>query len=408
MCHQATPDIDNIFTTNPDPSSIKGYLGIDLTASSLHIGHLIVLNLIYHFLQAGHTAYIVLGGGTTKIGDPSGRNKERPTLERKKLQENLQSIQIQLRKLLGSKIKIINNNDWLGSLTIFDFFDEVGRHFTLNYLSQKELVKRSKEHISYAEASYALLQGYDFYHLFSKKSVQIQFGGSDQWGNILTGSRLINRKTGKKSHILTVPLLTKEDGSKFSKSEKGTIWLDSKQTSPLDLLQTIINWSDQFFVTALPLLTTYSMEKISDIIKKHQSSPHIRYGQSSLASNIMERLYKKEVVEDSFLLSKWLYQTKTMEEINCWSEEQRKRLFALLPHTLYTPKMICPNIVSFLVKSQIFTSLREGREIMRQGGIEINKKIEKNPEQSLELLWYKQRYILVRKKKKFFLIEKKI
>jgi tyrosyl-tRNA synthetase len=291
--------------------SCNGYIGFDPTADSLHIGSLVQILILMHFQKHGHRPIVLIGGATGMIGDPSGKSAERNLLSKEDLDNNIRGIQAQLSKFLKFDSKnentaiICNNNDWFKNINLIDFIRDAGKHLTVNYMIAKDSVKKrlssnSKEGLSFTEFTYQLIQAYDFYHLFTEKNCNIQMGGSDQWGNITSGSELIRKKTGNKAYALTCPLITKADGTKFGKTEDGNVWLDRKRTSPYKFYQYWLNISDEDAIRYIKIFTFYSEKEINEFIKIHKEALNLRTLQKIIANYLTcwftcRRKYLKKV-----------------------------------------------------------------------------------------------------------------
>jgi len=288
LLHDITPNAED---TLKKENSV-GYLGIDPTADSLHIGHLVGVMIMKHFQRAGHKPIIVVGGATGMIGDPSGKSDERNLLDENELRNNQEALKKQISNFIDfsdDKALLVNNYDWTKDYSFLDFIREFGKHLTINYMMSKDSVKQrleSKNGISFTEFSYQLLQGYDFYHLFKNENCKFQLGGSDQWGNITTGIELVRRKLSGEAYGITVPLITKADGKKFGKSEKGNIWLDPEKTSPYEFYQFLLNTADVDAERFIKIFSIKSQDTIESLIAEHKEAPHVRVLQKALAEEL--------------------------------------------------------------------------------------------------------------------------
>ncbi len=355
----------------------KVYLGFDPTAPSLHVGSLAPLIMLIHFARYGHTPVIVMGSGTALIGDPSGKDKERPLLPKEQIQENATHLSEQIRHLLRiapSNIEFYNNSEWLEKLSLIEFLRDTGKHISVNYMLAKESVKKRLEKgISYTEFTYMLLQGYDFWFLFKHHNVSVQIGGADQWGNITTGIELIRRREGLEAHGLTCPLLLRADGTKFGKTEQGNIWLDPNKTSPFKFYQYWINVSDSEVPMLLKRLTLLPKEEINQILKEHKSAPEKRLAQKTLAKELTIWVHGQEEYERVRLASEIIF-----------GKENLKRLQELPTQTL---QQIIQEIPSFkvnipdegislldLLTGRLSQSRSELKRLIKSGSIKINKK----------------------------------
>ena len=302
MIHDIMPKTEEFIKEN----KISGYIGFDPTSDSLHIGSLVQIMTLVLFQKHGHKPYILVGGATGMVGDPSGKSKERNLLDEKELNKNISAIQKQLSKFLvfddsKNSAVIVNNYDWFKNFSFLDFIRDVGKHITVNYMMSKDSVKKRLETgISFTEFSYQLVQGYDFYWLYKNHNCLLQLGGSDQWGNIVTGTELIRRIDGGSAFAITTPLVQKADGTKFGKTESGNIWLDAKKTSPYKFYQYWINSSDSDAENYIKIFTLFDKEKIEDLITEHKTNPGLRILQNTLAKDITTMIHG----EDQYLAAK--------------------------------------------------------------------------------------------------------
>ena len=308
LIHDITPSTEDFLLNN----STSGYIGFDPTADSLHIGNLVQIMTLVHFQKCGHRPIILIGGATGMIGDPSGKSKERKFLDEETLIKNQEKIKSQFEKFLSfsgnNSAKILNNITWFKKFNTLEFLRKVGKHISVNYMMAKDSVKnRLESGISFTEFTYQLIQGYDFYWLWKNEDVKIQFGGSDQWGNILTGNELIRRIESGESYALTTPLITKSDGGKFGKTEEGNVWLDEKKTSPYKFYQFWINISDEDAKVFIKIFTHKSQKEIDKLILDHEKEPHLRILQNSLAEEITETVHDKEKLRIAKSTSKVLF-----------------------------------------------------------------------------------------------------
>ena len=293
LLHDITPETEEYLLEH----STSGYIGFDPTADSLHIGSLVQIVILMHFQNAGHRPIALVGGATGMIGDPSGKSDERNLLDQATLEHNCRGIQSQLERFLhfdaqkSNAALLVNNYDWMQSYTLIDFSRDIGKHITVNYMMAKDSVKKrlnaeAKVGMSFTEFTYQLLQGYDFLHLYNTLDCKLQMGGSDQWGNITTGTELIRRKAGGKAYAITCPLITKADGTKFGKSEGGNVWLDKERTSPYKFYQYWLNTSDEDALRYIKIFTFLSEEKVNELIAVHQEEPHRRVLQNAIADEV--------------------------------------------------------------------------------------------------------------------------
>ena len=394
------------------------YIGFDPTADSLHIGSLVPILLLYHLQQAGHKPIALVGGATGMVGDPSGKSEERNLLNEDTLQKNIAGVRMQLEKYLDFSIdrknaaEIVNNYDWFKGLGFIDFLRDVGKHITVNYMMSKDSVKKRIEGetgISYTEFAYQLMQGYDFYWLYQHKNCKLQMGGSDQWGNITTGTELIRRKAGGEGFAFTCPLITKTDGGKFGKTEKGNIWLDPEKTSPFQFYQFWLNAADADAEKWIKIFTLISKEEIAALQLSHSTDPGLRILQKRLAEAVTTFVHGKEEFEVAKQTTEQLFGKQ--QDINLKELDEPSLLAAMegVPVHAISSGFIEEgiDIVSFLAETGIFPSKGEARKMVQGGGILINKEkigdINFKIDQSALL---SGNYIVVQKgKKNYFLVK---
>ncbi len=393
-----------------------GYIGFDPTADSLHIGNLVQIMTLVHFQRCGHKPVALVGGATGMVGDPSGKSSERNLLSEDILKHNQACIKAQLAKFLdfetiGNAAEMVNNFDWFKSFNFLDFIRDVGKHITVNYMLSKDSVqKRLETGLSFTEFSYQLVQGYDFYWLFKNKNCRLQMGGSDQWGNIVTGTELIRRKDGGDAFALTTPLIKKADGTKFGKSEQGNIWLDSKRTSPYKFYQYWLNTSDEDAINFVKIFTTRDEQEITDLVAAHQVEPHLRKLQSALAKDITVRVHSIEEYEMAVKASSILFGNSVTIDLQQFTIETLESVLEGVPTVSVTKEAFqnCKNVTELLTEiseSKIFPSKGEARKMIIAGGVSINKQKLENPNGSIDFELLHNRYLLVQKgKKNYFLI----
>jgi tyrosyl-tRNA synthetase len=392
-----------------------GYIGFDPTADSLHIGSLVPILLLVHLQKAGHKPVALVGGATGMVGDPSGKNEERNLLDEATLNHNLQGIRKQLEKYLDfnqaipNSAEMVNNFDWFREIHFLDFIRDVGKHITVNYMMAKDSVKKRLEGtsgMSFTEFSYQLVQGYDFYWLFNNRNCKLQMGGSDQWGNITTGAELIRRKSGGEAYAFTCPLLTKSDGGKFGKTEKGNIWLDPGKTSPYQFYQFWLNASDEDAVKWIRIFTFLSREEIQSLTEVHQKNPAGREIQKALAKAITIFIHGESEYQQALLTTEKLFRQSM--DIENLSEADLHALDGLVKSEYPLAELSQGvDVVRFLAESGILPSKGEARKMVQNGGISINRmKVESIQfNVDTELLLH-NKYLLVQKgKKNFYLIE---
>ncbi len=393
-----------------------GYVGFDPTADSLHIGNLVPIMLLVHFQRYGHKPIALVGGATGMIGDPSGRAEERQFLSEDELKYNLSCIKKQLEKFLdfncgANSAEIVNNFDWFKDMGILHFLRDAGKHITVNYMTAKDSVrKRLETGISFTEFSYQLIQGYDFYWLYKNKNCKIQMGGSDQWGNIVTGTELIRRKENGEAFALTAPLVERSDGKKFGKSEEGNIWLDASKTSPYKLYQYWLNVPDKDAEKYIKIFTFLPREEIQSLIFEHQKAPHLRILQKRIAEEITAHVHSKEDLRTAIDASDILFGKGTTETLKKLDESTFLNIFEGVPLYEINYETFKNNVtlIDLLVeKVPVFESRGEFRRLIQGGGLSINKEKVDNPElivSAKNLL--NNKYILVQKgKKNYYLIK---
>ena len=416
MLHDITPDTEKFLLNQ----SVSGYIGFDPSADSLHIGSLVQIMVLIHFQRAGHRPIILLGGATGMIGDPSGKSDERNLLSKEILERNTKSIKKQLEKYLDFystntvAAEIVNNYDWMKNFSLIKFSREIGKHITVNYMMSKDSVKKrlqsdSKTGMSFTEFTYQLIQGYDFLHLFKEKQCKIQMGGSDQWGNIVTGVELVRRKESGKVFALTCPLITKSDGSKFGKSEHGNIWLDKKRTSPYRFYQYWLNSSDDDSKKYIKIFTLLSNQEIENLIQKHDESPNLRILQKKIAEEITMMVHSKEDLRKVQKATEILFGKSTTEDLKKIDRQIFLDVFEGVPKVQILKKEIKSgiDIISALVSIGNFLSSKgEARRAIRENSISVNKnKVDENYYLTEKDL-IDNRYILMQKgKKNYYIVE---
>jgi tyrosyl-tRNA synthetase len=363
------------------------YVGIDPTADSLHIGHLVSVMLLKHFQLAGHKPFALIGGATGMVGDPSGKSNERNLLDEETLRHNQNAIKTQLERFLDfnsgaeNAAVLVNNYDWMKEFSFLDFIRNVGKHITVNYMMAKDSVKKRlngefQEGMSFTEFSYQLLQGYDFLHLYKDKSVSLQMGGSDQWGNITTGTELIRRTLGEKAYALTCPLITKADGTKFGKSEGGNIWLSADYTSPYKFYQYWVNVSDVDAEKYIKIFTFISREEIEALIAEHSQAPHLRVLQKRLAAEVTTMVHSKEDLDNAMKASGILFGNSTSADLKQLDAKTFLEVFDGVPQAEINKADVETglNIVDALAgKSGFLPSNGEARRSLQANSISVNR-----------------------------------
>ncbi len=392
------------------------YIGFDPTADSLHIGSLVPILLLLHLQRAGHKPIALVGGATGMVGDPSGKSEERTLLNEEQLQQNLDGIGKQLRKYLNfdqqlpNAAEMVNNYDWFKQLSFIGFLRDVGKHITVNYMMSKDSVRKRIEGetgISYTEFAYQLMQGYDFYWLFKHKNCKVQMGGSDQWGNITTGTELIRRKEGDEAYGFTCPLITKADGGKFGKTEKGNIWLDAQKTSPYQFYQFWLNSSDADAEKWIRIFTFLSKDEVNALIRKHLENQGARGLQKKLAQEVTVFIHGQEEYQKAVETTEKLFANQSAS-IDTMSVEDLESLEGVIKFD-YDIKRLAEgvDVVSFLAETGIFPSKGEARKMVQNGGLSINRnKVNEVGTVIKENLLLHQQYILIQKgKKNYYLIK---
>ena len=399
-------------------SSSSGYIGFDPTSDSLHIGSLVQILILMHFQKSGHKPIVLIGGATGMIGDPSGKSTERNLLSQDDLEKNINGIKTQLSKFLNfdSKDKnaavICNNKDWFNNIKLIDFIRDIGKHLTVNYMIAKDSVKKrlskdSKEGMSFTEFTYQIIQAYDFYHLFKNENCILQMGGSDQWGNITSGTELIRKKTGKKVFALTCPLITKTDGTKFGKTEEGNVWLDKNRTSPYKFYQYWLNISDEDAIKYIKIFTFYSEEEIQKFIKEHKKAPHLRSLQKIIASDLTRLVHTDDDLEKAIIASNILFGKSTSNDLSLLDEKTFLDVFSGVPQTTISLKYLNTNPIvrEFIYKVKFLSSKSEINRAIKENSISINKDKIKDTDSLSKSNLICDKYILAQRgKKNYFLI----
>lgn len=416
MLHDIMPETEKYLLQN----SSVGYIGFDPTSDSLHIGSLVQIMILIHFQNAGHQPIALVGGATGMIGDPSGKSDERNLLDPESLQKNIDGIRNQLNKFLdfdsikSRGARLVNNYDWIKGYTFIDFSRDVGKHLTVNYMMAKDSVKKrllseAKVGMSFTEFSYQLLQGYDFLHLYKNMDCKIQMGGSDQWGNITTGTELIRRKAGGKAYAITCPLITKSDGSKFGKTEDGNIWLDKSKTSPYKFYQYWLNSSDEDAESYIKIFTQLDQERISNLILEHRAMPHSRLLQKTIAEEVTRLVHSDNDLEKAQKASQILFGKSTDEDLKYLDQQTFLEVFEGVPQSEISQADFQNgiDIINLLAnKTNFLKSNGEARRALSENSISVNKtKVNEKYIIGGQDLIDEQYILLQRGKKNYFIVK---
>lgn len=416
LLHDIMPETETFLLEN----ATKGYIGFDPTADSLHIGSLVQIIMLMHFQKHGHSPIILLGGATGMIGDPSGKSDERNLLDQDTLEKNCAGIENQLQKflnfttLLPNTAQLVNNYDWMKSYSLIDFSREVGKHITVNYMMAKESVKKrvaseAKVGMSFTEFTYQLLQAYDFLHLYKTNDCRLQLGGSDQWGNITTGTELIRRKEGGKAYAITCPLIKKADGTKFGKTEDGNIWLDKNRTSPYKFYQFWLNTSDDDALSYIKIFTFLSEKEVDQKIIEHKKFPHLRLLQKTIAHEVTILVHGSEELVKAQEASQILFGNTTSEALQNLPPNTFLELFEGVPQAEIERSLIKDGIDiigALSILSGFLNSNGEARRALKENSISVNKlKVTQDFIISEKELIADQYVLLQRGKKNYFILK---
>ena len=411
MIHDIMPGTDEQL----QKEMTSAYIGFDPTADSLHIGSLVQIMTLVHLQKAGHKPFALVGGATGMVGDPSGKSKERNLLSADILDLNLKSVKKQLSRFLDfdcgdNAAEIVNNYDWFKEIHFLDFIRDVGKHIGINYMMAKDSVKsRLESGMSFTEFTYQLVQGYDFYHLYIKNNCKLQLGGSDQWGNIVTGTELIRRKVRGEAFAMTTPLIKKADGTKFGKSEGGNVWLDAERTSPYKFYQYWLNSSDEDAKSYIKIFTLFSQEEVNNLISEHNQVPHLRLLQKALGKDVTIRVHSQSAYERAISASEILFGKDTADQLKTLQEQDLLDVFQGVPQFDISKSDLQKGsqIIELLVqKTQVFLSNGEARRMIKSNAVSLNKiKVTEDKVVDLEDL-LNERYLLIQKgKKNYFLLK---
>jgi len=416
MLHDIMPDTETYLEQN----ATTGYIGFDPTADSLHIGSLVQIMILMHFQRAGHRPIALVGGATGMIGDPSGKSDERNLLDAITLEKNIQGIKSQLGRFLDFDTKddhaalLVNNYDWMKSYTLIDFSRDIGKHLTVNYMMSKDSVKKrlgsdAKVGMSFTEFTYQLLQGYDFLYLYENMDCKVQMGGSDQWGNITTGTELIRRKVSGKAFAITCPLITKADGTKFGKTEGGNVWLDKDRTSPYKFYQYWLNTSDEDAINYIKIFTFLDRPVIEQLIEEHLAAPHQRILQKKLAEEVTLLVHGEEEYQKAIQASQILFGKSTADGLKALDGKTFLEVFEGVPQAQINAEAFAKGmdmIAALAGETQFLNSNGEARRALKEQSISVNKqKVDENYILSKEDLIGGQYILLQRGKKNYFILQ---
>jgi tyrosyl-tRNA synthetase len=416
MLHDIMPETEDHLNQH----ITSGYIGFDPTADSLHIGSLVQIIILIHFQRAGHRPIALVGGATGMIGDPSGKSDERNLLDARALQKNVDGIRNQLQKFLDfdpanpMAAQLVNNYDWTKDYSLIDFSRDIGKHLTVNYMMAKDSVKKRlgsdvKVGMSFTEFTYQLLQGYDFLHLYQNMDCKLQMGGSDQWGNITTGTELIRRKLGGKAYAITCPLITKADGTKFGKTEGGNVWLDKTRTSPYKFYQYWLNASDDDAENYIKIFTLLDKATIEDLIRQHQQSPHLRLLQKTIAEQVTRMVHSEEDLQKAIQASQILFGRSTAEDLKKLDRQTFLEVFEGVPQAEISLSDLNQGIdmIGLLAaKTSFLKSNGEARRALGENSISVNKtKVDESYHIGSSDLIDDQYILLQRGKKNYFIVK---
>ncbi|PSR10212.1 MAG: tyrosine--tRNA ligase [Candidatus Arcticimaribacter sp.] len=414
MLHDIMPETEN----HLNDKKASGYIGFDPTADSLHIGSLVQIMILMHFQRAGHRPIALVGGATGMIGDPSGKSAERNLLNEETLDKNINGIKNQLARFLDfdasndNAALLVNNLDWMKGYSLIDFSRDIGKHITVNYMMSKDSVKKrlgseSQVGMSFTEFTYQLLQGYDFLHLYKNLDCTLQMGGSDQWGNITTGTELVRRKASGKAYAITCPLITKADGTKFGKTEGGNIWLDKSRTSPYKFYQYWLNASDEDAESYIKIFTFLSEEEIIALIEEHKQAPHLRVLQNRIANEVTLLVHSQEDLDNAQKASQILFGKSTSEDLKSLDGPTFLDVFEGVPQAELAKESLEEGvdiIAALAGDSQFLKSNGEARRALKENSISVNKtKVQETYNVTSQDL-INERYVLLQRGKKTYFI----
>ena len=414
MLHDIMPETEHHLNQGPT----AGYIGFDPTADSLHIGSLVQILILMHFQRAGHQPIALVGGATGMIGDPSGKSDERNLLDAETLTANVNGIKAQLARFLDfssdaeNPAQLVNNFDWMKDYTLIDFSRDIGKHITVNYMMAKDSVKKrlgseSQVGMSFTEFTYQLLQGYDFLHLYKNHNCTLQMGGSDQWGNITTGTELVRRKAAGKAYAITCPLITKADGTKFGKTEGGNIWLDKARTSPYKFYQYWLNASDEDAENYIKIFTFLSREEIAALTEEYRANPHLRLLQKRIAEEVTLLVHSKEDLENAQRASQILFGKSTSEDLMQLDEATFLDVFEGVPQAQLSKTLLEEGldiIAALAGEGSFLKSNGEARRALKENSIAVNKAKVNDSKKITSADLINERYVLLQRGKKSYFI----
>ena len=409
MIHDIMPGTEDQF----QKEMTSAYIGFDPTADSLHIGSLVQIMILVHLQNSGHKPYALIGGATGMVGDPSGKSKERNLLDEKTLDHNLNCVKAQLERFLDfncgeNSAVVVNNYDWFENMSFLEFIRDNGKHISINYMMAKDSVKsRLSTGLSFTEFSYQLVQGFDFYWLWKNKNCKVQLGGSDQWGNIVTGTELIRRKEGGSAFAVTTPLIQKADGGKFGKTEEGNIWLDKNKTSSYKFYQFWLNSSDDDAKNYIKIFTLKNQEEIDNLIAEHDQAPNLRMLQKELAKDVTIRVHGEEELISALSATNILFGKSTSKDLKNLDTKTLLSVFEGVPQFQITSKDLNCGLLDLLAeKTSVFNSKGEARRMISSNAVSINKEKVTLEFQTSENTLIDNKYLLVQKgKKNYYLIK---
>ena len=415
LLHDIMPDTEAHLLEH----ATAGYIGFDPTADSLHIGSLVQILILKHFQNAGHKPIALVGGATGMVGDPSGKSAERNLLDEASLQKNIEGVKSQLGRFLDfnateNPAELVNNFDWMKDISLIDFVRDIGKHITVNYMMAKDSVKKrlsseSKVGMSFTEFTYQLFQGYDFYHLYKEMDCKLQMGGSDQWGNITTGTELIRRKAQGKAYAITVPLVTKADGTKFGKTEGGNVWLDAKRTSPYKFYQYWLNASDEDAEKYIKIFTFLDKKAIEALVTEHRETPHLRLLQKKIGEEVTIMTHGQEAFDNAIKASQILFGKSTSEDLKSLDEQTFLDIFEGVPQASVSKEDIdngLDMIGALAAKTGFLKSNGEARRALKENAISVNKeKVKEDFVISTSDIIANAYVLLQRGKKNYFLLK---